>query len=236
MILDAFKIHSAVVQLQYAEAFILWDRAGEISRQLNKIWPDLRLSEGQPNQQTLVGKGVNIQTGLSKSTITISGEHALNQFSIRQIAETYDIWRKNLEIAELKRVSTRVAYLKDFPALKNANAELLSMGLVRWPDTKVFDQPLISDQNGVEVHYRFEDENSFSLLKLKAEQLNFKMELDPYWIEDSEISKQKSRMVIDFDRGLLGSVNAEKFRMDEWLKGYQHILRRDIEKVLGSTQ
>lgn len=232
MILDSFKTHSAIIQIHYADAFLLWDRAGEIARHISKIWPDIKSSEAQPQQQTLNGKGVSIQTSFAKSTITISGEHALSQINVSHICDTFEVWRKVLELDELSRVSTRVTYSKNFESLVNANAALLALNLVRWPETKVFDQPLESERNGLDVLYRFEDDNSFSVLKLKAEQFKYEVDLDPSVFDEPEIRKVTNRMIIDFDRGLLGTVNAGKFRMDEWIKGYQHILRRDIEKVL----
>ncbi|MDO8465874.1 MAG: hypothetical protein Q7S46_11580, partial [Gallionella sp.] len=197
MILDSFKTHSAIIQIHYADAFLIWDRAGEINRYLSKIWPGVKVAEGVPQQVTLTGAGVKIQTGFDKSTITVSGEHALGQLKVRQICDTFEVWCKELEIDELSRVSTRVTYSKDFESLKNANAELLALNLVRWPDTKVFDQPLESDRNGLEVQYRFEDDNSFSILKLKAEQLKYEVSLDPNVFDDPEITKIVNRMIID---------------------------------------
>lgn len=232
MILDSFKLSSAIFQIQYADAFLIWDHAGKINQRLSKVWTDVKLAESQPEQQTLTGKGVNVQTGFTKSTVTLTGENPLSLPKVQQISDTFDIWREALELDELNRVSTRVTYTKDFDSLKDANAQLFSLNLVRWPDTKVFDQPLESERNGLEVQYRFEDDNSYSLLRLKAEQLKYKVELDSTLFDEPEIKKIISRMIIDYDRGLLSSINAEKFRAAEWLKGFQHILRRDIEKII----
>lgn len=232
MILDSFKMRSAIIQICYADAFLIWDRSGEINRRISKIWPGVKIEEGVPQHVTLTGAGVKIKTGIDKSTITISGEHALGQLKVSQICDTFAVWCRELELEELSRVSTRVTYSKDFESLKNANAELLALNLVRWPDTKVFDQPMESDRNGLEVQYRFEDDDSFSVLRLKAEQLKYEVSLDPNVFDDSEIKKIINRMIIDFDRGLLGATVASKFRMEEWLKGYQHIIRRDIEKII----
>ena len=109
---------------------------------------------------------------------------------------------------------------------------MISLNLVHWPTTKVFDQPMEVDLNGPEIAYRFEDKKSFSVLRLKCEQRNYKVDLDPEYVEEPEIRNSKNLFIIDFDRALLGSVNADKLRIDEWIKGYQHILRRDIEKII----
>lgn len=232
MILDSFKLHTVIVQIQYPEAYELWDRAGAIGRQICTIWPGLTTSKGRPEQQVLVGKGMKIDTTFNKSTVTLTGEESFSQRKIQQVKETFEVWCEKLMLDNLERVSTRAMYAKDFPSIKEANAELFALNLARWPTTKVFDQPMEANRNGLEIHYRFEDENSFSVLALKAEQLKYEVDLDPSFIDESELKITKSRMIVDFDRGLLGSVNAGKFRMDDWIKGYQHILRRDIDKVI----
>lgn len=231
MILDSFKLDNVIVQLRYAEAFELWDRAGKISRQLCDIWPDLKLVEAGPQQQVLKGPGVEIQMGLAQSTVVLVGAKALEHRKVEQIKQTFEVWRQDLTLSRVDRVSMRVTYAKEFPSLGEANTELIGLNLAKWPTVKVFDQPMESDRNSVEILYRFEDENSFSVLRLKTEQIKYEVNLDPAFVEHPEIRKSKSRMIVDFDRGLLGSVSADKFRMDEWIKGYQHILRRDIEKV-----
>jgi hypothetical protein len=203
-----------------------------ISQQLSKVWSNLQLAEGLPQQQTLIAKGVKIQTGLTQSTVTLTGNDVFSPLKVRQITDTFDIWRKALELGDLARVSTRIMYSKDFDLLKDANDKLRSFGLVRWPDTKVFDQPMESDQNAYHLQLRFQDDKSFSFLTVETEQLKYEVELDPEFVDETEIKESKNRVVIDFDRGILTPTRAEKFRMDEWLKGFQHILRRDLDKVI----
>jgi len=232
MILDSFKTHTLIFQIQYANAYELWDCAGAVGRRLCKVWPGLTLREGQPHQQIFVGDRAVIQTGVGNSTVTLSGDKVFEQRKVLQIKESFEIWCEFLDLDVLDRVSTRVQYSKQFPSLKEANAELFALNLARWPNTKVFEQPLESDKNGLDIAYRFEDESSFSLLRVKTEQIKAEVELDPELFDEPKITKERDRLVIDFDRGLLGSTNARKFLVDEWIKGYQHILRRDIEKVL----
>ncbi|MDO9140531.1 MAG: hypothetical protein Q7U38_09420, partial [Methylobacter sp.] len=151
MILDAFKLQTAIIQIQYTEAFELWDRSGAISRRICEIWPGLTLAEANPHQQILIGKNVNIQTNFTRSTVTLSGEKSLAQRKIDQVDKTFKVWREFLDLDELIRVSMRVTYSKEFPSMKEANAELLALNLARWPNTKVFDQPIESDLNGLEI-------------------------------------------------------------------------------------
>ena len=232
MILDSFTQYKSIFQIQYSDAFEIWDRAGEIARRLSDVWPNLKVKEGQPQIQVLGGEGVEIQTGFSKPTVTLSGAKAFEQRKVQQLKNTFEIWSELLKLDVLNRVSTRVVFVKHFDSIKEANAAVFGLKLARWPDSKVFDQPQEADLNGLEIGYRFEDEQSFSLLRIKAEQLSFEVDLDPYFLDEANIKKTKNRMVIDFDRGLLGKVKVGNIRVDEWIKGFQHLLHRDIEKVL----
>lgn len=234
MILDSFKLHTVVVQMRYDDAFELWDRAGDVARRLSTIWGELKLTESQPQQQTLKGKGVTVQTSFRQSTVNLTGPKSLDQSRTQQLVRTFDVWRDSLALKDLKRISTRATYVKEFSSIQAANAELIEFNLVRWPSTKVFDQPVNGDLNGPELAFRFEDKNGFSVLRIRAEQIKFEADLDPEWFSEPEVRQVKNRLIIDFDRGLLGAVSSEKFRMDEWIKGFQHVLRRDIEKVTGT--
>lgn len=238
MVLNSFKLSNVTIQIHYTEAFELWDRSGAISRRLCSIWQGLTLSESaQPNQQVLTGNNIKVQTGFKDSVVILAGEKSLAPINIQRIKDTFEVWREELELKELRQVSMRVLYTKNFPSIKEANDELFALKLAKWPDTKVFDQPMESELNSLEILYRFHDQESFSNLKIKAEQVTYQVNLDPAYFtdEESEIKKINNRIVIDFDRGLLGTVAFEKFRIDEWIKGYQHVLRRDIDKVIKES-
>jgi len=235
MILDSYALHSIIVQIQYTDAFLIWDRAGRIARDVAKIWPSIKFVDGQPNQQTLSGKDVQIQTALKQATITLRGAKALDQNRVRQITETFELWRDALELLQITRVSARSVYIRKFDSLKAANVALRALNVVSWPTERVFDQSMDAGQNGLEVHFRFEDAVSFTSVRLKAEELRLEVELDADFF-DQPIKESRCRAVIDFDRGILGTIDASKFRMDDWLKGYVHVLRRDLDKVIGSKK
>jgi hypothetical protein len=232
MILDSFKLQTASIQIEFSDAFELWDKAGRICKRLSQIWPDLKVVDAHPNQQSLRAKGVNFQFGLTQAVMTLTGAKAFDQSKVEQVKGSFEVLREELALGDLKRVSTLGNYVKDFASLKEANAEILGLKLAKWPSVKVFDQPTDSERNGLDISYRFEDEKSFAFLRICSEQRKYEVNLDPDYIEEPEIRKLKCRVVIAFDRGLLGSVDAQKFRMDDWLKGFQHILRRDIDKVI----
>jgi hypothetical protein len=162
MILDQFTLHSVIVQMVYEDAFIIWDRAGDIARGMSRIWPGLKLVDGQPNQQTLTAPGVQILTGLRTSTFTVRGAKALDQTHTRQINDSCSLLRDSLELENFQRVSARSVYVRKFENIKDANSAVTALGLLKWPNERVFDQPADSDQNGAEILFRFENKTSFT--------------------------------------------------------------------------
>jgi hypothetical protein len=232
MILDSYKLSTTIFQIQYKDAVELWDNAGSIARSLITIWPDLKLQAAKPDSQIFQSKEVHIQTTLDKGTLTLNGKNGFDDIRVKKVKETFEIWREKLELTMVERISTRVIYYKEFPTLAAANAAHMSMNLVRLPTGKVFDQPTESDKNTTEVRFRFEDDKSFSFLRLATDGAKYEVEFDPDWVESQDIKKEKFRAIIDFDRGMLGTVDAHKFRVEDWFTGFQHVLRRDLEKVI----
>lgn len=235
MILDSFKPNSLIFQMQYPKAYEIWDRAGAIGRGLCGIWPGIKILDSQPLQQIFAAPGVNVQIGIDRSTVALVGAKVFEDKNTFHLKESFELWREHLAIKVVERISTRVIYSREFATLRLANAELFGLKLAAWPQSKVFDQSTDSEKNGLEIAYRFEDANSFSVLRLKAEEVKVEVELDSEFFEESKLQQTKRRMLIDFDRGLLGSVDAGNFRLDEWIKGFQHVLRRDIEKVVKAN-
>jgi hypothetical protein len=233
MILDSLKLDTFVVQLLYETSYMVWDHAGAVATGMCAIWPDLKLVEATPPQQTLKARGIQVQTGIRQSTLTFTNQPSLDSRVMRQVSEAVGLWHKHLTLEQATRVSARASFAREYPSMKEANAALLAMNLARFPDQKVFDQPVDSDLNSIEVLFRFEDKESFSFVRLKAEQVKYELELD-FPFEDQELKKTVNRLVIDFDRGVIGKVKMSELRMEDWLKGYQHVLRRDLEKVIGS--
>lgn len=233
MLLDSFKLHQLIVQIMYPEALQLWDSAGRVNRRLQSIWPGTSTAEIRPNQQVLRSEKVQIDTGLVQSTVSCSQLTTIDQHTTQQLLNTFQAWRSDLELTQLTRVSSRVLYAKTFPTIAAANAELFSMGLCRMPRSKVFDQPTDSELNTFDVTYRFEDKESFALLRVRSEFVKLEFTPPSEFSTLQPVTEMKYRLILDFDRGVKGVVDATNFRMDEWLKGFIHILRRDIEKVIG---
>lgn len=238
MLLDLFKIARLIVQIRYAPALELWDNAGRVNRKIQKIWPDTEVVGDQvtPAQVILKSADIQIDTGFEQSTVQTSNLKTLDQVTSQRIVETFEAWRDELGLKSLTRVSSRILFTQDFSTPLEANSALLKLiGKSERVSVKVFDQPVDSPLNSVDFTYRFEDEMSFSFLRIRTEIGTLKITENPEIPEIKGTDRSINRLVVDFDRGLKKAVDPANFRMDEWLKGFVHLLRRDVEKVLGGT-
>ncbi len=234
MFLDDFKLISLTLQIQHPRCFDVWDNAGSIAMGMLKIWPELELAEGTPNQQVLRAPGVQVQTGFSVSSVFLSKIAAIDSGNVGRLTEAYKNWRSGLKFERLARASSLLRYGKTFDSIEDANAALRKLDLVRWPSGKIFDQPEDGAHNVPEITFKFEDSKSFSFLSFKTEKLKYGYKLDPPF-EKEDVSSEINRLVVEFDRGLLGSIDANRFIIDEWFKGLQHVFRRDIERIIGKS-
>src|SRR3989339_291777 len=229
MILDKFKLDSLVMQVSYPPAFEIWDYAGGIASSLNALWGPLRISDANPQHQTLVGEDVAVSTSFEHGILNLFRAKAESSSSIPLLQQTYDIWRDSLSFERITRLSARSLYAREFKSLAEANKFVLDRGLIRWPDCRVFNQDEDSELNGLDVAMRLEDGAGFTVVRIKAERVMFRAELDRAFVQD-DIRVEKTRVVIDFDRGLTKSMPSAEVRIGEWFKGYQHVLRRDLPK------
>lgn len=65
--------------------------------------------------------------------------------------------------------------------------------------------------------------------------MRFDMETDPAFFEEP-LHKKMNHAVIDFDRGTLGEIELQRLSIKDWLKGYLHVMRRDLDKALGASR
>lgn len=226
------KLKSLHFQIRYAPAFELWDEAGAIARAFSEAWGGLKVAEGQPNRVTLTKTGLTIRTELDNSLITLDVPETLDVRS-RAISEAVSIWKERLKLESLARISMRVAYVKTFPSQSGAAEAVRRLGLVNWPTQKVFGQDEAGEKNGLECSLRFEDALAFTVLRARTESVVMDYEIHPDFAGDEpKVHKELHRMVLDFDRGTTQPIKSRDFSAEEWLKGYFHLLRRDLPKVI----
>ncbi len=234
MLLDSLKLKSLHFQVRYDPAFELWDEAGGIARSFAKAWDGLKVDEGQPNRVTLSKSGLKIRTELDNAVISLDLPETLEVRS-KAVADAVGIWRSCLRLEVFKRVSMRVDYVKNFPTPVGAREAIRKLGLVNWPTQKVFGQDEAGEKDGLDCALRFEDASTFTVVRARTESVVMDYEIHPDFSEGTpKIHKELHRIVIDFDRGTVQPMRSSDLSVEEWMKGYFHVLRRDLPKVVSA--
>ena len=207
---------------------ILWDRAGRIHEQLAVLWPNTTITEATANQQGLQSDQVQIVTGLGKSHTVLKNPVSITKAN-EQLAETLKIWNAELELRTYTRVGTRVIYRKIYPTEIEANEAVVGSGLVRFPELPIFNHKQASTSCNATLFWK--DDSITTQVILKSEHKNLAIRDSDF--PDLEKPHDLYYVTLDVDRGTRAPVDMEQFRLEDWLKGVQHVIARDIDKVLN---
>jgi len=198
-----------------------------------RVWGELKIKHPSPNQQVLEGQSVQLILGIEQSYITVKSDRALDSTTKDKLHASVIAIRDSLSLSEFTRVSARVSYGIYSETIAEANALARSFSCINWPEQKVFGQAKDSDENGVSFSFRFQDKTSFSVVEVKTEEATFHVDHDSV-LNVGPIDKKQCACLVEFDRGTFGPIDASRLRVIDWIEGFVHVMRRDIDKVLGS--
>ncbi|MFZ3207368.1 MAG: hypothetical protein WA140_00820 [Geobacteraceae bacterium] len=113
--LDAFKLSQAIFEIQYNEAYLLWDKSGEIWSNVSREWPNLKIQKAEPNNTTLSVDNFQLSATLNKSNIIdLNPSSSLSEF-ITRTDKFIKIISNTLKIREYSRIGFRLIYVRKYP-------------------------------------------------------------------------------------------------------------------------
>ncbi len=144
--------------------------------------------------------------------------------------------RKHLEIETYTRVGCRLAYRKISSSMDDASREVLSAGLLRVPEARVFG--FSGPATYPEVSFRLERENKGVTVALKAEERKVELTLPPGADFSRLITVKKNvsvepSVVLNIDYFLSGIVIPDQIEFGEWCRQVVHMANRDMPTLLG---
>lgn len=231
MELNDLKIRQLIFEVRYNDAFLLWDCAGQITKELTKVWPGTVLEEVAPNQQALKSDSVSVITGINSSRVMLVQPSTIVQYA-DQISETLKVWAKFLEITEFSRVGTRVIYSRAYDSEESANRAIVELGIVNYPAAPFFNHK--EPPFAAEVRLLWRDDISQTQILIKAERHQLEIAGLPDNLLEREV-RVSDHVLLDIDRATRGVVDITKFRVAEWLSGVRHLVSRDISKLFKSS-
>jgi hypothetical protein len=226
-----FKMTFAVCELRYENAYLIFDRTGQVCQDARDFFTDCNVVSAAPNQTIFQAKEGSFFLELAQCRFsTTKPDTSLEKFA-EHCKKFFDSVTGNLEIKVFTRVGLRALLRKDFETLDEAKAALTSLKLVCL-------QP--ADRYGVaseprEIILRWESDQSGVMLRLKAESGKIDFVLPPELeAEKAEIHKSFNGLVLDVDYYTVAPVERTQWDAAAWIQRSIRTIKRDTDAIFGN--
>lgn len=225
------KPFQAVLEVRYADAFSLWDRAGMLWTRLAKKYENLERIQAQPTETIFrLGKSFELAAKLDgASVVAFKPEKNLTEF-IQLTDVFFRIVAEILEISAYNRVGCRLIFTKDFSSIQAASAAILATGLLKWPEGQQFSKTGTPVQP--EWALRWEDENRGVHLRLRVDERKYEIKPPLVW-EGKYESTTSTEVSWDVDWYTRKRVLVTQMSYSEFIGQCVHAVRRDSDHFLG---
>jgi len=229
MQISDFYIRQVAFEVRFEPAYRLWDVSGVLFEQMNRIWPNTGDGKIEPSHLQLKSDTVDLNLTLRSCSVRIAKPKSVVQFA-DQIAATLETLFLHLDVKSLGRVGTRTIFAKSYPTAQAAIAATVALGLVRPPPAPIFNHKIGLAEAQARMVWR--DDSMQTQVLVKAESQAFEVSgFDEF--KDVPRKSESHLLILDIDRGTIGDVERSRFRASDWLHGVQHLLNRDINRLLS---
>jgi hypothetical protein len=228
--IDEFKLLRSVCEIRYANAFLIYDRTGQILRELSDSFTNLNVASPGPNQTLFVSDEGNFGLEVTKSHfIADTPNPKLEHFALH--CNTYfDAITKLLEVKVFTRIGLRTVWRKEFKTEEEAQEALSSIDLLNLkpgPRFAVTGSP-------TEVIVRWQDKEFGILMRLQAGVVELDAEL-PFDLKEpseSKIHKKIISLALDVDYYTIAPVERAQWTPAEWIPQKARLIRKELDKIL----
>lgn len=232
-LLDLFKLERAVLEVRYPGAYLHWDRAGALWTEMTRKWPDLTNVKGTPVQTVFARPGKHqLAVEMQQARIIEFLPHSSLKSFAESAAWFVDVVVRSLEIHTFTRVGLRQIFFLRSSGSEKAAETVLESGLLKIPDSGFLGM----QQRRVlfpEYAVRCEGEATGARVSLKAIQRSFEREPEPMIGETEPWREEQFGVEYDVDYFTTKQADIEQMKLDEWIRGAVHVLRKDTESLVG---
>jgi len=230
--LEDLEFSQLSFEIRFAHSYLVWDRAGLIWQEVSRLFPDAIVVNAQPNNVAMREGAFELTWEPNRAGIQLFDSRELKR-APRLFAEFGQAIVSALQLRDLKRVGLRMIHGKTFPDKKAAAAAMLGCGLLSIPAGKHFGvsgEPLFP-----ELSFRKEEGSKGYSVRLKAESLDYKLDLPYVWHKIAKsISETREQVTFDVDCYVEGTILLSQLSFEEWLTQTMHVIRRDYSPFLGA--
>jgi hypothetical protein len=222
----------AVCEVRYEDAYLLFDRTGQICHELKAHFSGFKVINPAPNQTTAVSDqgSFGLEIGQSRFS-TNKPDNKLQEFA-GSCKHFFESTSRNLEVKVFTRIGLRTMFRKDFSSREESTAAFTSLRLTTLKSTPRFGAA--SDPN--EILLRWEGKDIGTMWRAKVESGKIDVVLPPELElgEKSELHKEFEALTLDIDYYTVVPVAKSQWDPPEWILHSVRTIRRDTDEILGN--
>jgi len=230
MQIEEFELERLIFEVRFPSAYQFWDRAGEVTNELSKLWEPLSLASAQPGSIVFkLGRNMNLAVELGRAVMTLF--YPGSKPDVKSFDVFFGVVKDHLQLTTLQRVGLRFQLFKKFETLPLAASSVLSTGILNTPKERVFGAE--GEPTAAEAMIGFTGKGLGAILRIGAQtrQVNIDLPLEvPPDVKETHETLHGVSLDVDFSTPK--EVQAAQMGLSEWIEQVMHVYRRDVPKFL----
>jgi hypothetical protein len=226
-----FKTTYAVCELRYENAYLIFDRTGQVCREAQASYTHCNVTSAAPNMTIFQADEGAFVLELSQCRFSTNRPDASLEKFAAHCKMFFDSVTIHLDVRVFTRVGFRILFRKDFKDLDEAKASLDSLKLVNLlPEERFGAAP-----EPHEIFLRWEGAQVGATLRLKAESGKIDVVLPPELEADKpDIHKSFNGLVLDVDYYTVAPVERSQFDAAAWILRSVRTVRKNLDTIFGN--
>jgi hypothetical protein len=228
-----FRLQSCFLEVRFANAFRLWDRAGQIATDLQVHFPKLQLDDPAPNNQRYMlaqGMPAEVKIGLAHMG-SIYPDSSLEIF--KTSADVFfGTVISALDPANFERIGFRIFFEKVFDTREAAATYLQAIAPQFHRREKYFNVEGGKILDG-DLFIRWEGEAVGCAVKLLTQEKTLEIVVPAEFQEVTSIEKKRRTVLVDVDYYAHAPTPTSKFKASAVIESWTKVIRRDLERFIN---
>lgn len=233
MRLEDLRLKTVTFEARYPGAFLLWDRSGQVWSQMLTKHRGLVLRHAEPGKVVFVkDQRIDLVVEVQKLIVIDHGPESDISGLSELATDLVKISTECLDISVFTRIGLRAVFWRSYDDRESASEAMRSTGMIVTPSGKQLG--VSGDCLLPEYSVRKEDETNGFSVRLKAEGVQYKMELPPDWHGVAEpLIRTDFGLSLDVDYFTTADIGVGQFRASDWMPNALHSIRRDSSEFMG---
>jgi len=227
--IDDFKPFSVTCELRYKNAFLIYDRTGQVLQDIKNNFTNIAVTSGSPQQTAWVAEEGSFTLELGACRFTANRLDKNGESFAKHCEVFFDAVATQMEIGVFTRIGLRYIARRECKSLDEAKTAIASMSLANLKPTRRFN----SSDSPTEILFRWEDKEIGAFVRLKAETAEIKLSAPPEMSEYvPKIDKEISFVTLDVDYYTVAPVEREQWNPLEWVPQKLRTIRKESDGIL----